>query len=124
MLEQWAYLNLKEDNMAGKLLIPIKNILTGRANIQQIEEFEFIRNNPVISTLGAAALGGAAVHDFHKNGYNSIGKYIGDKIDSVKTGISTGFDKVKETVNHATESTKSESPLSQPEHHIDPSSLT
>ena len=82
--------------------IPIKSILLGETNLQQLEEFEFIRNNPVASTVGAAALGEAVAHDYHKNGYNSIGKYIGDKIDNTKNFISAGIDKSKEIIHNKT----------------------
>lgn len=94
--------------MEGRLIVPIKAILTGRANIRQLEEFEFIRNNPMVSTIGAAALGGATVHDYHKNGYQSVGKYIGDKIDTVKNAVSDGADKTRETINNATKPSDSD----------------
>lgn len=100
----------------AKIIFPIKALLTGKANINQIEEFEFIRNNPIASTLGAAALGGAVVHDYHTNGYNSAGKYIGDKIDTVKNAIGSGVEASKKALNKATES--------QPEHHIDTSNTS
>ena len=80
-----------------KYIIPIKKIITG-----EIQEFEFIRNNPIASTLGAAALGGAVVHDYHANNYNSVGNYIGDKIDTVKKAVGTGIDATKKAINNAT----------------------
>ena len=86
-------------NSSNTITIPIKKILTNQI---QIEEFEFIRNNPMVSTLGAAALGGAIVHDYHKNGYNSVGKYIGDKIDTTKEAIGSGVDSVKKGLNNLT----------------------
>lgn len=88
--------------MQGKILLPIKAILTGNASIQQIEEFEFIRNNPIASTLGAAALGGAVVHDYHDHDYHSVGKYIGDKIDTVKNVVGSGIDAARKGINSAT----------------------
>lgn len=90
--------------MIGRLIVPIKAILTGNTSVQQIEEFEFIRNNPLISTLGAAALGGAAVHDYNTNGYHSVGNYIGDKIDSAKKLFSNGIDSTKESIHNVTKS--------------------
>lgn len=74
-----------------KLEIPIKKILIG-----EIQEFDFIRNNPITSTLGAAALGGAVVHDYHTNNHTSVGSYLGSKMDSAKNVIGSGFDKAKE----------------------------
>ena len=88
--------------MQGKLIVPIKAILTGNASIQQIEEFEFVRNNPITSVVGAGALGMAAAHDYHTNGYHSVGKYIGDKIDTVKNAIGTGIDATRKGINSAT----------------------
>ena len=80
-----------------KHIIPIKKILTG-----EIQEFEFIRNNPIASTLGAAALGGAVVHDYHANNYHSVGNYIGDKVDTIKNAVGTGVDAAKKAINTAT----------------------
>ena len=88
--------------MQGKLIVPIKAILTGNANIHQIEEFEFIRNNPIASVAGAGALGMAAAHDYHTNGYHSVGKYIGDKIDTVKNAVGSGIDATRKGINSAT----------------------
>lgn len=88
--------------MQGKLIVPIKAILTGNASIQQIEEFEFVRNNPIASVAGAGALGVAAAHDYHTNGYHSVGKYIGDKIDTVKNAVGSGIDATRKGINSAT----------------------
>lgn len=90
-----------------KTIVPIKKILTNRISI---EEFEFIRNNPIVSTIGAAALGGAAVHDYHSNGYKSLGKYFGDKVDTAKNAIGNGLDKTKEMIHGATGPNKTQDP--------------
>lgn len=79
--------------------IPIKRILTTPVTI---EEFEFIRNNPIASTIGSALAGGAIVHDYHKNGYHSVGNYIGDKIDSAKSVGSSIMNASKDALHKAT----------------------
>lgn len=82
--------------------IPIKSILLGETTIQQLEEFEFIRNNPVLATLGAATLGGAIVNDYHNHDYHSAGKYIGDKMDSLKSAIGGGIEKTRSSIHDIT----------------------
>ena len=79
--------------------IPIKQILTGN---QPLEEFEFIRRNPIASTIGGAIAGGAIANDYHKNGYNSVGNYIGDKVDAAKSFGSSIAGHAKDMLHKAT----------------------
>jgi hypothetical protein len=79
--------------------IPIKQILTTPGTI---EEFEFIRRNPIASTIGGALAGGAIAHDYHKNGYHSVGNYIGDKIDTAKSIGSSITNASKDALHKAT----------------------
>lgn len=79
--------------------IPIKKILTEEI---AIEEFQFIRNNPIASTIGGIGLGGLVAHDYHSNGYNSIGKYIGDKVDTVKNTTASALEATKNAIHGAT----------------------
>lgn len=96
--------------------IPIKQII--------LQEFEFVRNNPVASTIGATALGGALVHDYHKSGAPGIGAHIGNKIDSAKswihdvTGNSKLLPKRAAEPNHIDNSTHHDSVLSQAHEHL------
>ena len=82
-----------------KIIIPIKKILTEEI---AIEEFQFIRNNLIASTIGGIGLGGLVTHDYHSNGYNSIGKYIGDKVDTVKNTTASALDAAKNAIHGAT----------------------
>lgn len=91
--------------------IPIKDILLGNLNVQQLEEFEFIRNNPILSTLGAAAIGGTIANDYHNHDYHSVGKYIGDKMDTVRNTLTSGIDKTKSVVHDATKPAINTTPI-------------
>ena len=97
--------------------IPIKQIV--------LQEFEFVRNNPVASTIGATALGGVLVHDYHKSGSPGIGNHIGNKLDSAKswihdaTGGKTGLiPKRAAEPNHVDTSVHHDSVLSQAHEHL------
>lgn len=96
--------------------IPIKQIV--------LQEFEFVRNNPVASTIGATALGGALVHDYHKSGAPGIGAHIGNKLDSAKswvhdvTGKSNLLPKRATEPNHVDTSVHHDSVLSQAHEHL------
>lgn len=96
--------------------IPIKQII--------LQEFEFVRNNPITSTVGATALGGALVHDYHKSGTPGIGVHIGNKLDSAKswihdaTGKSNLLPKRAAEPNHVDTSVHHDSVLSQAHEHL------
>ena len=77
--------------------IPIKKIITG-----EIQEFEFIRNNPIASTVGAGVIGGAIAHDYHANGHKSVGEYVGSKMDAAKNLVGSGLNKAKEATHDLT----------------------
>ena len=96
--------SLKESTMGQT--IPIKQII--------LQEFDFVRNNPVASTLGAAALGGAIVHDYHKSGSTGIGNHIENKLSSAKSWVHdvTGKGKTPEP-NHVDPSVQHDSIISQ-----------
>ena len=84
--------------------IPIKKILL---------EFDFVRNNPAASTLGAAAIGGAVMHDFHKGNHKGVGGYLDSKIDQAKgfgSNIKKAFSDDPKHVDHSSGSSNSFSP--------------
>lgn len=103
--------------MRGQLLRPLGHTIPIKQII--LQEFEFIRNNPVASTIGGAALGGALVHDYHKSGAPGIANHIGNKMDTAKNWIHsvTGKEKSSEP-GHTDPSTGSGSILDQAHEHM------